>query len=107
MNVPVTITLDGIANVPVGNMGYVEFDETASYVDLNDGGVIFISDFLATFPGILSKVIKLDLFVKTSNGWQDYPVSPENISYDTEGNLKTIRWNLNSLDILKLKGKIY
>lgn len=106
MEVPITITLNATANIPIGNMGYVEFNESAPYVDLSGSGIIFISDFAISFPGITSKVVKLDLFVETINGWQDLSISPENISYES-GSLKTIRWNLNIPGIIKLNGKIY
>ena len=103
----VVINLPAELDIPVGNMSYVEFNETAPYVDLTGVGVINITDFQTTFGGtILSKVAKLDLFVLIGGNWQDWSVPPENITY-VSNLLTTIRWTLNAPTITKLYGRIY
>ncbi len=109
MDVPITLTLNGTADIPVGNMAYVEFDETAPYVDITGGGVINITDFQATFGGtILSKVVKLDLFGKIGGVWRDLTVPPDynSITYNGSDQLNTIAWTLNSGSITNLYGRI-
>lgn len=106
---PVVLSLNGTVTIPLGNMAYVEFDETAPYVDLSGSGVIDITDFQTTFGStIFSKVAKLDLFVEIGGIWQDLSVPPDygSITY-VSGLLTTIKWVLNSSSIIKLYGKIY
>lgn len=107
---PVVLSLNGTVTIPLGNMAYVEFDETAPYVDITSGGVIDISNFQTTFGAtILSRVARLDLFVKIGGQWVDWSVPPENISYNGSNQLLTIRWTLNapSGQITNVYGKIY
>lgn len=106
---PVVLNLNGTVSIPVGNMAYVEFDESAPYVDILDGGVVNITDFQTLFGAdIIAKIVRCDIWVERGGEWQDYTVPPENITYDS-GLLKTIRYTLNapSGSITKLYGKIY
>ena len=108
--VPITLTLNATADIPTGNMAYVEFDETAPYVNISGVGVIDITNFQTTFGAtITSKVAKLDLFVKIGGSWLDWSVPPENITYNGSNQLLTIRWTLNapSGQITNLYGKVY
>lgn len=104
--VPITLTLNATADIPIGNMGYVQLDETSPYVDISGGGVINIPDWQTDFGStILRNQAEANIWVKIGGVWYDRgKVSPQIVFDGTDTYLQSISWSLNESDhIQKIK----
>lgn len=108
--VPVTLNLNGTADIPTGNMGYVDFDQSASFVDITGSGLIDITDFQADFGATVtttSPTLELSVFI--GGKWLSATVPYDEITYTVGGLVDTLKYVLNypNGSISALKGKIF
>lgn len=106
MIVPITITLSATADIPVGNMAFMQLTEAdTAFVDITGGGLITITDWQTYFaPTITRNQVEANIWVKIAGVWTDLGKVAPAVSFNgADTLLQTAIWTLNTDNIQKIK----